>query len=48
MIAIVVAVKGIARFKQLDHREFAEYVLIGSLASILLAVVTAEAIGRLI
>lgn len=40
-IAVVLAAKGFARFKQLDRREFAEYILIGTLASTLCAVLAA-------
>lgn len=45
VIAFIVAAKGFARFKQLDRREFAEYILIGTLASTLAAVLTAMAVG---
>ena len=41
VIAVILAAKGFARFKQLDRREFAEYILIGTLASTLCAVVVA-------
>ncbi len=41
-IAIVVAIKSLARFKDLDNRPFAEYFLIGSLLS--LATATAPAL----
>jgi len=34
---LVIAAKGLARFKNLDHREFAEYFLIGTMLSIILA-----------
>ena len=37
-IAFIVAAKGFTRFKELDDRLFAEYVLIGTLLSTLLAV----------
>jgi hypothetical protein len=40
-IAVVLAAKGFARFKQLDRREFAEYILVGTLASTLCAVLAA-------
>lgn len=46
-IAVILAAKGFARFKQLDRREFAEYVLIGTLASTLAAVLVALALGGL-
>lgn len=48
VIAIIIAAKGIARFRELDRREFAEYVLIGTLASTLLTIVVGEAVIRLI
>ena len=39
-IGLVVAAKTLARFKQLDDRYFAEYYLLGTLASVTFAVVT--------
>jgi hypothetical protein len=39
-IGLVIAAKTIARFRQLDDRLFAEYYLLGTLASVALAVVT--------
>ena len=33
-IGFVLAAKGITRFRQLDDRDFAEYVLIGTLLSV--------------
>lgn len=39
-IALVIAAKTLARFKQLDDREFAEYYLLGTLASVTVAVST--------
>lgn len=39
-IALIFAAKSLARFKKLENREFAEYYLIGTLASILVTVVT--------
>ena len=39
-ISIVFAAKSIARFKELDDRDVAEYYLLGTLASITLAVIT--------
>jgi hypothetical protein len=36
-IGLVVAAKSIARYKNLDEQEFAEYYLIGTLASLLTA-----------
>lgn len=38
IIAVILAAKGFARFRQLEERAFAEYVLIGTLASTLLTV----------
>jgi len=43
-IGLILAAKGFARFKELDERDFAEYVLIGTL----LSVTTALAVGELI
>lgn len=40
-IAIVVALKSIARFREFENRQFAEYFLIGTLLSVLLAVIPA-------
>ena len=37
-VGVVVAVKTLARFKQLDDRGFAEYFLLGTLASVSVAV----------
>lgn len=42
VIALILAAKGFARFRQMDEREFAEYVLIGTLASLLLTTVVAQ------
>jgi len=39
-IGFVIAAKTLARFKQLDDREFAEYYLLGTLASVTIAVST--------
>ena len=44
-IGFVVAAKTLARFRQLDDRDFAEYYLLGTLASVAVAIVTAL-IGR--
>ncbi len=48
-IGLVIAAKTLARFKQLDDREFAEYYLLGTLASVAVAVgsalVAAAALG---
>lgn len=40
-IGLVIAAKTLARFKQLDDREFAEYYLLGTLASVTVAVASA-------
>ncbi|MHB8892712.1 MAG: DUF3307 domain-containing protein [Candidatus Limnocylindrales bacterium] len=40
-VGFVIAAKTIARFKQLDERGFAEYYLLGTLASVSVAIVTA-------
>ncbi|MFP4217156.1 MAG: hypothetical protein ACLFVH_14650 [Phycisphaerae bacterium] len=44
VIALILAAKGFARFRQLDRRQFAEYVLIGTLASLLFTVIIGESI----
>lgn len=44
VIALILAAKGFARFRQMDEREFAEYVLIGTLASLLLTIVIGQSI----
>lgn len=44
VIALILAAKGFARFRQLEEREFAEYVLIGTLASLLLTVIIGQGI----
>ena len=46
-IGLIVAAKGFARFRQLEERRFAEYVLIGTLLSALLAVLAALAVMAL-
>jgi len=43
-LGLVVAAKTIARFKALEEREFAEYFLIGTLASLLLALALGVAV----
>jgi hypothetical protein len=40
-VGLILAAKAIARFKELDKRDFAEYVLIGTLLSISLAIAVA-------
>ncbi len=44
-IGFVVAAKTLARFRQLDDRDFAEYYLLGTLASVAVAIITAI-VGR--
>jgi hypothetical protein len=39
-VGLVIAAKTIARFRQLEDRLFAEYYLLGTLASVALAVIT--------
>ena len=46
IIALIIAAKGFARFRQMDERPFAEYVLIGTLLSTLLTIIVAEVILR--
>jgi hypothetical protein len=40
-VGLVIAAKTIARFRQLDDRSFAEYYLLGTLASVSVAVISA-------
>lgn len=47
-IAFILAAKGFTRFKDLDEREFAEYVLIGTLLSATAAVLAALAVKSVI
>lgn len=47
VIALIIAAKGFARFRQMDQRPFAEYVLIGTLISTLLTIMVAEVIVRM-
>jgi hypothetical protein len=42
-IGLVIAAKTLARFKQLDDRDFAEYYLLGTLASVAIASISAFA-----
>jgi hypothetical protein len=44
----IIAAKSLARFKQLEDREFAEYFLVGTLASFLLALLTGLGIRLLL
>lgn len=43
-IAFILAAKGLARMKQLDEKEFAEYMLIGTLLSVLGAVLVGKVV----
>ena len=43
VVAAVIALKTVARFKELDDQRFAEYFLVGSLFSILWAVLITSA-----
>jgi hypothetical protein len=43
-LGLIVAAKALARFKALEDREFAEYFLIGTLASLLLALLVGVAV----
>jgi hypothetical protein len=47
-LGLIVAAKTIARFKALEEREFAEYFLIGTLASLLLALAVGVAVRLLL
>ncbi|MFW5950293.1 MAG: DUF3307 domain-containing protein [archaeon] len=47
-VALVVAAKSIARFEELKQRAFAEYFLVGTLASVLVAMVLVLAVSLLI
>lgn len=44
-IGFILAAKGLVRFKELEERRFAEYVLIGTLLSVLAAIVAASVVG---
>lgn len=48
IIGFILAAKAFARFKELENKAYAEYVLIGTLASILIAFVAASFITSLI
>jgi hypothetical protein len=43
-LGLILAAKALARFRALDDRDFAEYVLIGTLASLLLALLAGVAV----
>jgi hypothetical protein len=47
-IGLILAAKGFARFREMDERDFAEYVLIGTLLSMTSAVLVAEAVKALL
>ncbi|GJM20600.1 MAG: hypothetical protein DHS20C15_05150 [Planctomycetota bacterium] len=47
-VGLVLAAKSIARFKELENRDFAELYLVGTLASVLVAVVSALALTRVL
>jgi hypothetical protein len=47
-IGFIIAAKGFTRFKELDEREFAEYVLIGTLLSAASSIFTAIIVKQLI
>lgn len=47
-VALVVAVKSIARFEELKERVFAEYFLVGTLSSVLVAIVLAILVSVLV
>jgi hypothetical protein len=47
-LGLVIAAKSIARFKALEDRDFAEYFLIGTLASVLLALLGGIAVRELL
>ena len=44
-VGLVIAAKSIARFRELEDRNFAEYYLVGTLASTLIAVVVGLAVS---
>ena len=47
-VALVVAVKSIARFEELKKRAFAEYFLVGTLTSVLVAIVLVVSVAALV
>jgi hypothetical protein len=47
-LAFILAAKGFARFKQMEQRAYAEYVLIGTLLSTLSAIAVAELVRRIL
>jgi hypothetical protein len=47
-LAFIIAAKGLARMKQLDDKQFAEYMLVGTLLSALSAVLVGFWVKRLL
>ena len=47
-MAFIIAAKALARHKRFDDSNFAEYFLVGTLASLLAAVAVAEAVSFLV
>jgi hypothetical protein len=47
-IGLILAAKGFARFREMDQRDFAEYVLVGTLLSMTSAVLVAEGVKLLL
>ncbi|AWB26908.1 DUF3307 domain-containing protein [Halococcoides cellulosivorans] len=47
-VALVVAAKSVARFEELKQRAFAEYFLVGTLSSVLVAFVLVAVVSRLV
>ena len=47
-VGFVLAAKGLIRSKEFEDRDFTEYFLLGSLASILIAILTGEALNALV
>jgi hypothetical protein len=47
-VGFVIAAKGVVRYKELEDRNFAEYVLIGTLLSSLLSILTGFIVAHLI
>jgi hypothetical protein len=47
-IGFVLAAKGLVRFKELENRDFAEYVLFGTLLSALISILVALIIRALL
>jgi hypothetical protein len=47
-LGFVIAAKSIARFKELDEKGFADYYLIGTLASVLVALLSGVTVNLLL